>query len=397
MTPPEPRHRSLLDKGARNNLAAPKADGVCCSLTSNAELLSIVLKSLMRRGPKEISTSARKSRERMVTIVDVSRRAGVSTATISRVINNPEVVDEKTRKLVQRAIDEMDYRPNQIARGLVNRSSRTIGVVINTFSSAYYGRMLDGVDEATNRSGWKTLAESSRRSVEGERNAVDSLMARQCNAIVLHSDYMASDELRRLMQTNTRLILMNRCLDGFEDRCVYLDNYYGGQLAARHLHEKGHRQIATITGPKSFYQANDRLQGFINELHEAGIDLPENNIVRASFSHSGGAEAFSRLVDCGACFTAAFFHSDEMAAGALEEASERGIQIPDDVSFVGFDDMKVADYIRPKLTTVRQPLHAIGEACGELAYALATGGDASKVKKVFKAEIIERASVASLI
>lgn len=330
----------------------------------------------------------------MVTIMDVSRYAGVSTATVSRVINKPEVVDAKTRDLVADAIAHLGYRPNQVARGLASRSSRTIGVVVNNFSATYYGRMLDGVERALRPLGYKTIAESSREASEGEREAWFSLMDRQCEAVVIHSDNLADDELSLLLDRYPTSVLMNRFLASHPKRSIYLDNVRGGALAALFLIDKGHREMAMICGPASFYEANDRAHGFQEALGQAGLTLDADLVVNSNFREFGGLEAMAILLDTGKPFTALFCHNDEMAAGALETCRRRGIGVPEEISIIGFDDLDVARHMTPKLTTIRQPLAEIGEAAGLTAHALATRTEpVTPIKRVFVAEIVERASV----
>lgn len=333
----------------------------------------------------------------MVTILDVSRYAGVSTATVSRVINKPEVVDAKTRDLVADAIAHLRYRPNQVARGLASRSSRTIGVVVNNFAATYYGRMLDGVERSLRPLGYKTIAESSHEASEGEREAWLSLLDRQCEAVVIHSDNLADDELAVLLDRHPTCVLMNRCLASHPERSIYVDNVHGGALAAQAFIANGHRRMAMLCGPVSFYEANDRARGFEEELERSGLALAPELTIRSNFREHGGREAMSRLLDTGRHFTALFCHNDEMAAGALETCRRRGISVPSDMSIIGFDDVDVARHMTPKLTTIRQPLCEIGEAAGRTAHALATGlKPIVPIKKVFVAEIVERASVASL-
>ena len=333
----------------------------------------------------------------MVTIQDVSRYAGVSTATVSRVINKPEIVDAKTRNAVADAIAHLGYRPNRVARGLASRSSRTIGVVINNFSSTYYGRMLDGVERALRPLGYMTIAESSREVSEGEREAWFSLMDRQCEAVVVHSDNLDDAELGDLLEQFPASVLMNRYLASHPERSIFLDNVRGGALAARHLMAKGHRAIAMIGGPESFYEANDRARGFIGALLDAGLAFDPKLEIRSDFRESGGQAAMNGLLDSGRPFTAVFCHNDEMAAGVLEACRMRGARVPEDVSIVGFDDLDVARYLSPKLTTIRQPLTEIGESAGLLAHALATGSEpGASINRVFEAEVVERASVATL-
>ena len=329
----------------------------------------------------------------MVTILDVSRKAGVSTATVSRVLNHPDMVDEKTRDLVHVASEQLGYRPNRIARDLARRSSQTIGVVVNNFASPYYGVMLDGVDEALIASGWNVIAETSRETAAGEFRAIQSLMDRQCDAIVVHANSLRDEALAELFRKNPKLVLMNRLLEPFESRCVYLDNELGGRLAARHLIAKGHLDIATIAGPETFHEVRSRLKGFAGALREAGLALPETHIVRGDFSLDGGRRALAELFERESGITAIFAHNDEMAVGAIEAAHQMRLSVPGDLSIIGFDDMTLARLARPALTTIGQPLRAIGTACGQLAHALSREADASAIQRVFDAELIERETV----
>lgn len=329
----------------------------------------------------------------MATIIDVSRKAGVSTATVSRALNHPDMVDEKTRDLVRIASEALGYRPNRIARDLARRSSQTIGVVVNNFASPYYGLMLDGVDEALVASGWNVIAETSRESAAGELRAIRSLTDRQCDAIIVHANSLDDEALAELLCKTPKLVLMNRLLEPFGDRCVHLDNDLGGRIAARHLIARGHADIAVMAGPETFHEVRARLDGFAEAMREAGLALPVSRIVRADFSLEGGKRALAELMERDGTITAVFAHNDEMAVGAIEAAREMGLSVPGDLSVIGFDDMAIAGLTRPALTTIGQPLRAIGAACGQLAQALSRGADTSKIGRVFDAALIERETV----
>ena len=329
----------------------------------------------------------------MVTMADVSLRAGVSTATVSRVINIPDVVDDKTRQLVNSAIKELGYRPNVVARGLASRSSKTIGVVINRFSSSYYGTMLQGVEQALSEVGFKTIAESSLESADGELSAVYSLLDRQCDGIVLHADMLSDAQLRKLLIKQPKIVLMNRLLAGFEDRCVYLNNVRGGELAADYLTDMGHSEIAVVTGRDSLFESEDRMDGFVTRLNEKGISFNELFVLKGDFRAPSGRDAMEKIIAHDRPITAVFCMNDEMAAGAITLCMERGVSVPNDISILGFDDHEVSKFLHPKLTTIRQPLTEIGSAAGRLAHALARSIDHSKNKTVFEAEVVERASV----
>jgi len=327
----------------------------------------------------------------VVTMADVARHAGVSKATVSRAFSQPQVVDKQTRAVVQAAVAELGYRPNEMARGLASRSSKTVGVVINRFDSLYYGALLDGAETAIAAEGFKMLAESTRERAEGEREAWSSLLERQCEAVIVHSDSLNDDELAAWMNERPTSVLMNRFLPSVEDRCIHLDNRRGGAIAAAYLQEKGHRNIAMVTGPSKFYEVRDRSAGFTETLSDLGV---EPKVIESDFLVEGGYTAVCALLDDDPTITGIFFQNDEMAAGAYEACRERGVRVPDDLSIIGFDDTPLSRHLMPKLTTIRQPLREIGAAAGKLAHALATGqSDTSHIQRVFEAEVVERASV----
>jgi LacI family transcriptional regulator len=330
----------------------------------------------------------------MSKISDVSRMAGVSPATVSRVFNKPELVDPSTRARVQEAIRELDYRPNQLARGLASNSSRTVGVVVNLFGSAFYGKMLDGIENALRDLGFHTIAESSRETAEGEYEALDSLLSRQCEAIVLHSDRLRDEELGELLGRHPQVVLMNRYVAPFSSRCVWVNHANGAAQAANHLLDAGHSAIAVVSGPADFHEVKARRRGFAEAMAARGIDPKAILVEYGDFLEDSGAAAMERILDNGRAITAIFFHNDEMAAGALDVCARRGIRVPQDISFVGFDDFGLAHHLTPKLTTVHLPLYEIGHAAGTLAHALATRAKPdSSATTHFEPELVVRASV----
>lgn len=329
----------------------------------------------------------------MSKISDVSRMAGVSPATVSRVFNKPELVEPTTRARVQAAIAELDYRPNQLARGLASHSSRTIGVVVNLFGSAFYGKMLDGIENSLRDLGFHTIAESSRETAEGEIEALDSLLARQCEAVVLHSDRLSDADLAEVLSRHPSVVLMNRHVEPFTARCVWVDHANGAAQAANHLLEAGHRDIAVVSGPPDFHEVRARRRGFAEALAAGGVDPDAILVEHGDFLEDSGAAAMDRILDSGRAVSAVFFHNDEMAAGALDVCARRGVRVPQDISFVGFDDFGLAHHLTPKLTTVHLPLYEIGHAAGTLAHMLATRAGPAKALSHFEPELVVRASV----
>lgn len=329
----------------------------------------------------------------MVKMVDIAQRAGVSVATVSRVLNQPNLVDPAKRKAVQEIIRDTGYRPNVLAQGLVRKSSKTIGVVINQFSSSYYGRMLDGAQTVLAEVGFKLIAESSGETAEGEQAALSSLIDRQCEGIVLHADKLSDAQVAELLAAHPNLVLMNRPAAKDQNRAVYIDNRQIGALAAAYLLKMGHRDIAVVTGPMAYFESRHRLEGFCTTLAAQNITLPKANILNGLFNATSGYAAMEKIRARLPDVTAVFFMNDEMAAGAIDMCLDTGIAVPGDVSILGCDDLDVARFMHPKLTTLRQPLEALGEAAGALAHAIATGEDGAELPRVLEAEIKERASV----
>ena len=331
----------------------------------------------------------------MVTMSDVSKAAGVSSATVSRVINHPEIVDIRTRDKVQAAITALNSRRNEVARGLASQSSRTIGVVVSTFASTYFGRMMEGVSVALREQDFHTIVESSNLSVDGERRSVESLISRQVDALVLYSYGLSNREVGELMNSIPTMVLIDRLVPGFEDRCVALDNEQGGAMVAQYLLDRGHVKVAMIEGHDFIDGTAQRSKGFTKILQEAGYPVAASGIVKSDFSFDGGQQAMQVLIDSGQKFTAVFAHNDQMAAGAIDTCREAGLRVPHDVSIIGFDDLDVAFYASPKLTTVGLPLEMMGRSAAELAHALATGKPAAQLsrQRYFVPEIVERESV----
>ena len=329
---------------------------------------------------------------------DVSIAAGVSTATVSRVINHPEIVDTRTRDKVQAAITALNYRRNEVARGLASQSSRTIGVVVNTFASTYFGRMMEGVSVALREQGFHTIVESSNLNVDGERRSIDSLVSRQVDALIIYSYRLSDKEVGELMSSLPTMVLIDRQVSGFEERCVSLDNEQAGATVARYLLERGHEKIAMIEGHDFIDGTALRSKGFTDTLLEAEHPVADDCIVKSDFSFNGGYQAMQALIKSEQKFTAVFAHNDQMAAGAIDACREMGISVPHDVSIVGFDDLDVAYYTSPKLTTVRLPLEMMGRCAAVLAHSLATDKAASMSthQRVFVPEIVERESVRKL-
>ncbi len=328
----------------------------------------------------------------MATIKEVSRLAGVSNATVSRVLNGTVPVSPEITERVLAAVRQLDYRPNAFARGLVTNRSGGLGVAVNDVASPYFGKIIRGVEAEAEEAGMHLLISSGHAEAKKERAALGFLADRRSDALVAHVEGLSDEELAPYLRSEPPLVVVGRCVPGYEQRSVYLDNYAGGLMATRHLLEQGHRRIVHVTGPSRYPDSRTRRRGFEDAMRGAGLEPDPALIIEADFEEQGGYLAMREILRRAPDMTAAFMGNDQMAAGAYSALREAGYSIPEDVSVVGYDDVDLSRYLFPTLTTIRQPLEEMGRAAARTALALL--GSQGEVRNRFDPELISRHSVA---
>lgn len=309
----------------------------------------------------------------MATIKDVAKLAKVSVATVSRVINDADNVSDKTRETVKRAMEKLNYYPDANARALSQQNSNTIGIVVADLSDPFSGAMISTVEKVAAKNGHFLLIGNGYHNKQQEYRAITNLIEHRCSSLVVHAKMLPDDQLIKLMQQIPGMVLINRILKGFEKRCIALDSRYGSYLAVKHLIQHGHTNIGYLCSKHSISDAIDRLQGYKDALIEHNIDINDNFIAFASPNEEGGEQAMMSLLERNRQITAIACYNDSMAAGAMSVLYDNDIKIPNDVSIIGFDDLLIARYLHPKLTTIRYPLHTMAEQAAELALRLAKG------------------------
>ncbi len=245
-----------------------------------------------------------------------------------------------------------------------------VGISINELQSSYYGAMVDGVMLYLKEQGINAVVHLNAHLRTGELEAWDLIRNNRFDSCVVHSDHLAGDELTELMGAHSNVVLLNRRIPVFDDRCVKNDCTAGGAMAAQYLLEKGHTELAMVAGPKSHSQVRLRSSGFYQTLTSWHQDLPEPLVLESDFTESGGALAMEEIIDHTRDISAVFFQNDEMAIGALEYCCRNKIQVPQSMSIIGFDGLKIGQYVEPKLTTIKQPLRRIGREAGRIAMNL---------------------------
>ncbi|MGD8108406.1 HTH-type transcriptional regulator GalR [Pantoea sp. FN0302] len=329
----------------------------------------------------------------MATIKDVAKLAGVSVATVSRVINNSPKASENSRLAVFSAMEALQYHPNANARALAQQSTETIGLVVGDVSDPFFGAMVKAVDEIAWQTGNFLLIGNGYHNEVKERQAIEQLMRHRCAALVVHAKKIPDEELEKLMQQMPGMVLLNRSLPAFQQRCIALDDRYGAWLATRHLIQQGHDQIAFICSTHTISDAEERLQGYYDALKEHSLPCNDRLVAFGEPDEVGGEQAMTELLGRGRNFTAVACYNDSMAAGALAVLSDNGIRVPEEMSLIGFDDVLVSRYVRPRLTTIRYPIVTMAQQAAELALALANNQPLPEVTNTFNPTLVRRHSV----
>lgn len=329
----------------------------------------------------------------MATIKDVARLAGVSVATVSRVINDSPKASDTSRQAVQSAMEQLNYHPNANARALAQQNTETIGLVVGDVSDPFFGAMVKAVEQVAYRTGNFLLIGNGYHNEQKERQAIEQLIRHRCAALVVHAKTIPDDELTGLMKQIPGMVLINRILPGFEKRCVALDDRYGAWLATRHLISQGHTRIGYVCSNHPISDAEDRLRGYYDALKEHGLPCNERLVSYAEPDESGGEQAITELLGRGRNFTAVACYNDSMAAGALGVLNDNGIEVPGDISIIGFDDVLISRYVRPRLTTVRYPIVTMATQAAELAMSLAENRPVPEVTYLFSPTLVRRHSV----
>lgn len=293
----------------------------------------------------------------MATIKDVARLAGVSVATVSRVINHSPKTSDGSRQAVMQAMEQLQYHAN--ARALAQQSTETLRLIVADVSDPFFGTMVKAVEQVAYQTGNFLLIGNGYHILDKERQAIEQLIRHCCAALAGHAQMIPADELNTLMAHMPGMVLINRILPDYADRCVALDDRYGAWLATRHLIQMRHQRIAFICSSHSIPDSVDRLRGYRDALEEFHIELDEKLIAYGEPDEVGGEQAMTELLGRGRNFTAIACYNDSTAAGAMAVLSDNGIEVPQDMSLVGFDDVLISRYLRPRLTTIRYPVVAI--------------------------------------
>lgn len=326
-----------------------------------------------------------------VSIKDVARRAKVSHSTVSRALRKPGRVNEVTAARVKQIAREMGYRPNSIGRSLATRRTDTIGVVVTTVADPFVSEVITGVEEVAHNRGYAVFLANSNAEPQREISVVRSFQERRVDGVMVMASRVGSLYMPLLEELNVPIVLIDNQHPGEFAHSICIDDRGGARMAIRHLIDFGHRRIGYIGDRYGLQADHDRMTGYREEIESAGIAFSGELIVHGNGRAEGGRVAIASLLALREPPTAVFCYNDMTAIGALRTLHEAGRKLPEEMSVVGFDDLAIASYVEPPLTTVRQPKAEMGRKAAEMLLDL-LGGMRPQVHIRVAGELVVRES-----
>ncbi|MEM6052253.1 ribose operon transcriptional repressor RbsR [Erwinia sp. P7711] len=331
----------------------------------------------------------------MATMKDVARLAGVSTSTVSHVINNNRFVSEAVRERITSAISQLNYAPSALARSLKINQTRTIGMLLTASSNPFYAEVVRGVERSCYERGYSLVLCNTDGDENRMNRSLETLLQKRVDGLLIMctESHIPSAEILNRYPSIPSVMMDWSPFEGGSD--IIQDNsLLGGEMATRYLIARGYTRIACIAGPQDKTPARLRLEGFQQAMAQAALPLPPDYIVNGDFEFQGGYNAMNQLLALNPLPEAVFTSNDAMAVGVYHALFQAGLSVPQDIAVIGYDDIELARYMTPPLTTIHQPKDELGElAIDTLLHRLAEPGGSQQLL-VLTPELIERGSVA---
>ncbi|MBC2579508.1 LacI family DNA-binding transcriptional regulator [Clostridium sp. DJ247] len=327
------------------------------------------------------------------TIKHVAKKANVSVATVSRILNNNGRYSEETKERVLSIIKEIGYERNDLARGLITKSTKTIGVLVPSVSTVFFAEILNGIEDTAHRNNYSVVicntGENGKRTLE----YLKVLSAKQVDGIILTSLPLVEEYYKTIIDLRLPCVLVSTMSYKYQLPYVKVDDRQAAYTATQYLIENGHKKIAIISGSRGDAIAGEpRVNGYMEALSYYGLEINKKLIKYGDFAYKSGKLCMEQLLDEGQDFTAVFGTSDEMAVGALSVAHSKGIKVPDEISIVGYDNTQIAEMAIPALTTVAQPLYQMGEKSTKKLLSIIETGETVE-STIMMHKIVERSTV----
>ncbi|ACY91279.1 DNA-binding transcriptional regulator CytR [Salmonella enterica subsp. enterica serovar Typhimurium str. 14028S] len=330
------------------------------------------------------------------TMKDVALKAKVSTATVSRALMNPDKVSQSTRSRVEQAALEVGYFPQSMGRNVKRNESRTILVIVPDICDPFFSEIIRGIEVTAAEQGYLVLIGDCAHQNQKEKTFLNLIITKQIDGMVLLSSRLPFDASVEEQRNLPPMVMSNEFAPELELPTEHIDNLTAAFNAMNYLLDLGHKRIGCIAGPEDMPLCHYRLQGYVQALRRSGIVVDPHYIARGDFTFEAGANALKQLLEQPLPPTAVFCHSDVMALGALSWAKRQGLKVPDDLSIIGFDNIALAEFCDPPLTTVAQPRFDIGREAMLLLLDQMQGQNVSSGSRLMDCELIIRGSTRAL-
>jgi DNA-binding LacI/PurR family transcriptional regulator len=331
----------------------------------------------------------------MSTIFDVAKLAGVSTATVSRVINSPETVRAQTREKVTRAMKTCNYKYNSLARGFATKQTNTIGLIIPTINNPVFAESTRGVQDYADQRKTQVILGNTYYQYDQEKILVETLREKQVDGLIITTTNPRGNILKTLTDDTFPFVLLYSTVKQRPFWAAGIDNYRGGYTITDHFISLGHRRIGMVAGNFSISDRSfHRWHGYRQCLLDHGIAYDKTLLLQTDYSLTEGQDSVKKLLRLTDPPTAVFCSNDYLALGAMKGAREMGLNLPEDLSIAGFDDIEIASYVVPALTTIRQPAYEMGKLGAELLFQCMTR-PGKPVRQMLETQLIVRDSTTS--
>lgn len=331
------------------------------------------------------------------TIKDVAKKANVSIATVSRILNDKPGFSKKTKEKVLKVIDELGYQPNAVARGLVSKRTETIGVLIPEVLDMFASKILKGIDDISHEAGSSVIVCNTDSDGKRTMKYLQLLAEKRVDGIIFISEVLKEEYYKVMMDMKVPIVLVSTISYQFNVPYVKVDDRHAAYSATEYLIQNGHKKIAMIAGNKNDPIAGiPRIEGYKSALGAYGISVNDEYIIDSkNFNHENGIKAMEQIYKKKLDITAIFASSDELAVGAMSYAYKKGIRIPENLSIIGYDNTKLAEMATPPLTTVAQPLYEMGSVAANILFEM-MGTQSTSESRIMRHYIVERSTVKNL-
>ncbi|MDK9430475.1 substrate-binding domain-containing protein [Gallibacterium anatis] len=331
----------------------------------------------------------------MATMKDIARIAKVSTSTVSHVINNTRYVSDEIREKIMKVVNELNYTPSAVARSLKVKETKTLGMLVTATSNPFFAEVVSGVEQYCNQHHYNLIISSIDGNEQRLQQNIQTLIQKQVDGLLL----MYSDTRHAMVEQlnlNLPIVVMDWWPTELNADKIYENSEFGAYLATKTLIEQGHKNIAIITGKLNKSLAHNRLVGYQKALQDAHLPINPDWIIESHFDFEGGVEGMKKLLQITPRPTAVFACSDTIAVGVYQVAWQQGLRIPQDISVIGYDNIMLAQYLTPPLTTIHQPKAELGKLAVETLLERIKSPDLEYKTTMLQPQLIWRASVAKI-